>query len=111
MLFRSAGGSWSAESEAGLIGAGAEGARPQRASATFHLPGAASGPAQRLRNTPQNLHTPEKVRGHPLHQHHFICTTLHLTNFDMFVVQVHPVLLQLRKIKKQVLEKSNLPMG
>ena len=34
------------ESEAGVVGAGPEGARPQRTPATLHLPCAAPGPAQ-----------------------------------------------------------------
>lgn len=51
------------ESEAGVVGAGPEGAGPQRTSATLHLPRAAPGPAQRRRHASQNLHTPQEVRG------------------------------------------------
>lgn len=36
------------ESEAGVVGAGPEGAGPQRTPVTFHLPRAAPRPAQRL---------------------------------------------------------------
>lgn len=49
------------ESEVGVIGAGAEGARPQRASATLHLPRPAAGRPQWQWHTSQNLHTPEEV--------------------------------------------------
>lgn len=53
----------SAESEAGVVGAGPEGAGPQRTSVTLHLPRTAPGPAQRPRHTSQNLHTPQEVSG------------------------------------------------
>lgn len=50
------------EPEAGVVGAGPEGAGPQRTSVTLHLSSAAPGPAQRLRHTPQNLQAPQEVR-------------------------------------------------
>lgn len=53
----------SAESEAGVVGAGPEGAGPQRTPATLHLPRAAPGRAQRQRHAAQDLHTPQEVRG------------------------------------------------
>jgi len=52
----------SAESEAGVVGAGPEGAGPQRTSVTLHLPRAAPGPAERPRHTSQNLLAPQEVR-------------------------------------------------
>lgn len=53
--------SW-AESEAGVVRAGPEGAGPQRASVALHLPCAAPRPAQRQRHASQNLHSPQEVR-------------------------------------------------
>lgn len=52
-----------AESEAGVVGAGPEGAGPQRAPVTLHLPRAAAGSSQRCWHAPQNLHSPQEVRG------------------------------------------------
>lgn len=52
----------STEPEAGVLGAGPEGAGPQRTSTTLHLPCAAPRPPQRPGHAPQNLHTPEEVR-------------------------------------------------
>lgn len=57
--------SLSTESEAGVVGAGPEGARPQRTSVTLHVPCAAAGPTQRQRHASPNLHTPQEVRAAP----------------------------------------------
>ena len=55
----------STESETGVVGAGPEGARPQRTSVTLHVPCTATGPAQRQRHASPNLHTPQEVRAAP----------------------------------------------
>ena len=84
-----------AESEAGVVRTGAEGARPQRASVALHLPRSAPGPAQRPRHTPQDLHAPQKVSGghrvshlhyvEILHHHPPLLSLFHLRNTSGFV--------------------------